>query len=182
MKNMFQLAKLGMKTEISWYHNSKKPQLGFTLIEVMIVVIIIAILAAIAIPAYTQYTRKAVASTAEQEMLRIAEQLERYKAKNFTYKGFDPNYIYGQTAPMEEIILPRNATGTGVKYTLTIQDPKVGKALTSSDTNVRGRNWAIKAESSDIENYHYLMTSDGVRCKSKDSLSTYTSCPGSEVW
>lgn len=182
MKNMYQQANSKKSISTCLMSRNQRTQLGFTLIEVMIVVIIIAILAAIAIPAYTQYTRKAVASTAEQEMLRIAEQLERYKAKNFTYKGFDPNYIYGQTAPMEEIILPRNATGTGVKYTLTIQDPKVGKALTSSDTNVRGRNWAIKAESSDIENYHYLMTSDGVRCKSKDSLSTYTSCPGSEVW
>lgn len=66
---------------------------GFTLIELMIVVVIIAIFAAIAIPSYQQYVMRANTSMAQQEMQKIAEQLERHKAKNFTYRGFDPNYI-----------------------------------------------------------------------------------------
>ena len=179
---MFQLIKRAVElpTTIQESSRQKGAQLGFTLIEVMIVVVIIAILAAIAIPLYSEYTREAVASTAQQEMQKIAEQLERYRAKNFTYKGFDPNYIYGQSAAMNEIILPRDASGANIKYRITIQDPVSGKLLSSTDAANRGRNWAIKAESTDVENYNLLMTSEGLRCKTKDSV-TYTACSGSEV-
>ena len=65
---------------------------GFTLIELMVVVVILAIIAAIALPSYSAYTRKAAVSQAEQEVQKIAEQLERHKSRNFSYKGFDPGY------------------------------------------------------------------------------------------
>lgn len=180
MKNMFQLIKSEAKLSTIQVSRQKGPQLGFTLIEVMIVVVIIAILAAIIVPAYTDYTRKAVASTAQQEIQKIAEQLERYKAKNFTYKGFDPNYIYGQSSAMNEIILPKGASGADIKYRITLQDPVSGKLLSSTDVTNRGRNWAIKAESTDVKNYNLLMTSEGLRCKTTDSV-TYIGCSGTKV-
>ena len=49
-----------------------KPQLGFTLIELMVVVAIIAIIAAIAFPSYQAYTRRSSESLAQQEMQKIA--------------------------------------------------------------------------------------------------------------
>lgn len=61
---------------------------GFTLIELMIVIVIMAIFAAIAIPSYQTYMRKGEESKAMQEMLRISQELERYKSKNFNYQGF----------------------------------------------------------------------------------------------
>lgn len=67
---------------------------GFTLIELMVVVVVVAILAAIAVPSYQHYIRRAHLAQAQQEMLKLAEQLERHKAKNFSYKGFNAAYLY----------------------------------------------------------------------------------------
>ena len=93
---------------------------GFTLIELMIVLVIVAIFAAIAIPSYQEYARRADVSMVQQEMQKIAEQLERHKSKNFTYRGFDPNYIYDVPAgtPLNSVTLPRGATGSAIKYTI----------------------------------------------------------------
>lgn len=147
---------------------------GFTLIEVMVVVVILSIIAAIALPSYSAYTRKAVASQAEQEIQKIAEQLERHKSRNFSYKGFDPGYIYGQASPMISVSVK--------DYTLTIRDLDSQKLLTSTDQDMRGRGWAIKAETTDNQNYNFLMTSTGIRCKSKASISSYQACSGNEKW
>ena len=167
---------------------------GFTLIELMVVVVIVAIFTAIAIPSYQQYARRADASMVQQEMQKIAEQLERHKAKNFTYRGFDPAYIYGATGPMTSFILPQGATGTAIKYTITIRDADDStKLLTAVDGSsppkptVRGRNWAMKAETSDVKNYNFLMTSSGMKCKNKTKANvSYTGCgsiaAGREEW
>jgi type IV pilus assembly protein PilE len=73
-------------------------QKGFTLIELMVVVVVVAILAAIAVPSYQYYIRRAHLAQAQQEMLKLAEQLERHKAKNFSYKGFNAAYLYTDKA------------------------------------------------------------------------------------
>ena|SRR5690606_23316887 len=80
------------------YSFVKNDQKGFTLIELMIVVVVVAILAAIAVPSYQQYIRRGHLAQAQQEMLKLAEQLERHKAKNFSYKGFDAAYLYTDKA------------------------------------------------------------------------------------
>lgn len=156
---------------------------GFTLLELIIVMAIVAFLAAIALPAYDQYIRNANAAAAQQEIQRLAEQLERHKARNFTYRGFDPNYIYGVTGAMTSVTLPRGAT-TSIKYTLTIMDGDTTSLLLTNGA-AAGRKWAIIAESADNRNYNFLMRSDGIRCKKKKSAGsiTYTSCgTGAENW
>lgn len=164
---------------------------GFTLVELMIVLVIVAIFTAIAIPSYQSYVRRADVSLVQQEMQKIAEQLERHKAKNFTYRGFDPNYIYGVTgSALNSVTLPRGATGAAIKYTITIRDAdSTTKLLTDTTVPpvIRARAWAMKAESSDSRNYDLLMTSTGGRCKNKTkTLVTYISCgtatTGSEAW
>lgn len=164
---------------------------GFTLVELMIVLVIVAIFTAIAIPSYQSYVRRADVSLVQQEMQRIAEQLERHKAKNFTYRGFDPNYIYGVTgSALNSITLPRGVSGTAIKYTITIRDAEDPTKLLTDTTVpsvIRARGWAMKAEGSDSRNYDLLLTSAGVRCKNKTkTLVDYTSCgtssTGSEAW
>jgi len=99
---------------------------GFTLIELMIVIIIIAILTAITLPSYQAYVRKSQEAKVESQILFLAEQLERHKARNFNYKNF---------------------TGTANKT------------------------------------YNYLMSSDGLKCKSLQSSKINFKCAdGSESW
>ena len=174
-------------------------QLGFNLIELMVVLVIITILTVIAIPAYQQYARRADASKAEQEIQKISEQLERFKSKNFTYRCFDPKAVYGQivdttgsnkcknNSPMVEVNLPNGATGSAIKYVITIMDLQdSSKKLT--DDGTFGRGYAIKALSKDADkNYTYLLTSNGIRCKNKTSANvSYTGCGaaanGMEGW
>lgn len=147
-----------------------KPTRGFTLIELMIVVAIIAIIAAIAFPSYQAYTRRSSESLAQQEMQKIAEQLERHKAKNFTYRDFDPNFIYDVSGAMTSVTLPRGATGSAIKYTLTIRDAEDSTKLLT-DTGIRARGWAMRATAADASSYNLLMTSTGLRCKNKTSAN-----------
>ncbi|KXZ68456.1 type IV pilin protein [Acinetobacter venetianus] len=165
---------------------------GFTLIELMFVLVVIAIFTAMAIPGYQEYARRADVSMVQQEMQKIAEQLERHKSRNFTYRGFDPNYIYGISAgtPLNSVTLPRGATGPNIKYTITIRDAEDPTKLLTDPTIppvIRARAWSMKAEGGDVRNYDLLMTSSGLRCKNKTkSLVTYTDCgsvaAGREEW
>jgi len=60
-------------------------QLGFTLIELMIVVTIVGILAAISIPVYRGYVRQANLNEAKPFLLDIASKERSYKVRNGLY-------------------------------------------------------------------------------------------------
>lgn len=150
---------------------------GFTLIELMVTLVMLSILAAIAVPGYQAYIRLASASQAQQEMQKISEQLERHKARNFSYKGFDPSYIYG-TTNLDRIEVPYH--GASPKYIITLAD---GDDPTRSlkDQNATGLSWRMLATvQQDPQNYNFLLDSRGLRCKTRTTLTiTATDCGNS---
>lgn len=145
---------------------------GFTLIELMITVVVVAIIAAIAVPSYQQYIERKDLAIARQEALRIAAELERFKAKNFSYKGFDASYLYtyestdadGNPATASyynkttgQLLLPLGSTSSTAKYTLTLANGGTGhKPLTIvkngdgtetvDSASVNGLTWVIALE------------------------------------
>lgn len=65
--------------------NHSQKQVGFTLIEVMIVVAIIGILAAIAWPSYLNYIREARRSDAIAALTAVQLAQEKFRANNTSY-------------------------------------------------------------------------------------------------
>lgn len=161
----------------------KHPVSGFTLIELMVVVVIVAILVAIAIPGYQEYIRRTFASQAQQEVQQLANLLEKNKTRNFNYLGFS-------TTP-DPFILPSGATGSAIQYRIAVRDgANAGRTLTNNAAS--GQSWIIRAESTDANNFSFLMTSAGLRCKNKTvanitatsitDATCGTDVTGSEEW
>ncbi|MEQ1086040.1 type IV pilin protein [Acinetobacter seifertii] len=184
-------------------------QKAFTLIELMITLIVIAVLAAITYPNYRRYMEKRDLAVAQQEAQHLASELERFKAKNFSYKGFDASYIYNAgtvtlyDATTGSLLLPLDATATTAKYTLTLLDATQHLPLsilkgsdgneTADSAKVQGLNWVIiveraknsSGEPKQANNYDLLINSDGFRCmtKVKNVVSGYNDCgSNSETW
>ena len=170
-----------MKNYSVAHFSQNKFNQGFTLIELMIVVVIVAIFAAIAIPSYQHFIRRANVAEAQQEMSKIAEQLQRYKSRNFSFKGFNAHYLYPNISIFDASSQTLNFNS---KYTITLVDNMAGNRLLV-DSSASGQGWSIKAISKDTANYSLLLTSSGMHCKNitVDNID-YNSCgdAGSEGW
>ena len=175
-----------MRKSIKNTHHVNHFNQGFTLIEMMVVVVIVAIFATIAIPSYQHYVRRANVAQAQQEMEKLAEQLERYKSRNFSFKGFNAAYLYANNSMFNA---PTQTLNLNSKYTIELVDsisedpPKTPIYLNAP--SAEGQGWAIKAESEDEQNFSLLLTSSGIHCKNLTKANiSYSSCGdiGAEEW
>lgn len=175
-----------------------KKQLGFTLIELMVVIMIVAILAAIAIPSYRQYVVRNAESQAQASMQQLDIELNRWRASALTYKGFIPKkqasdgtFSYGYDADNKTIYVPRGSDNTNYSYLITLIDESTGNTLAPAGTgySTAGSSWRMLAEpNTSFENsdaHIFMLSSAGVRCKSKDRTITAASTDcgiGQEDW
>ena len=163
-----------------------KQQVGFTLIELMIVIMIVAILAAIAIPSYRQFVVRNAESQVQARMQELDIELNRWRASALTYKGFTPkkvasngdvSYAYDET-DNKTIYVPKGSDSTNFHYKITLVDATTGNTLapTSTGYSTAGSSWRMFAEpSSNYSTAHkILISSAGLRCKTKNNDSSIT--------
>lgn len=163
-----------------------KRQVGFTLIELMIVIMIVAILATIAIPSYRQFVVRNAESQAQARMQELDIELNRWRASALTYKGFKPkkiasngdiSYAYDAT-DNQTIYVPKGSDSTNYNYLIKLVDGNTGNTLAPTGTSysTAGSSWRIFAEpsSSYSTGYKILLSSAGLKCKTKNNDSSIT--------
>ncbi|WLF85120.1 hypothetical protein L3D26_09765 [Moraxella sp. ZY21109] len=124
-------------------------------------------------------------AVAQQEIQKLATELERHKMRNFSFRNFCPSVNISQNATCggNSFRVPVNAP----KYTITVVDLANNGALNAA--NATGFAWGISATrinpKEQAKNYDLLMRSDGVRCMTRttNAVSTHANCgTASENW
>ena len=147
-----------MTAPVFIHSGERRPDRGFTLIEIMIVVAILGIVAAVALPSYRSYIDRAKRADARTQLLQVSQFMQRFYTANDQYK-FDragnqvndkiPDNLKRSPADGSQVY-ELTVDSTTVSYTLTMA-PTAGSpmasdpcgAFTLTSTGVRGVTGAM---------------------------------------
>lgn len=120
--------------------NTRRSLAGFTLLELMIVVMIVAILAAIAIPSYARYAYRAHRADGQNQIMRIANQQERFYTANNAYDTSAAAQV--SEKGYYQVAIANGSSGDAQTYVITAapQGAQIGDKcgnLTLTDTGVK---------------------------------------------
>ena len=152
---------------------------GFTLLELMIIIVIVAVLMAIATPLYMNQVRETQRAAAEGQMLTIAGDIERFRARTLTYAGYSPQSGFASSGTISSatnaiIYLPIGSTSTNYKYQVALLDGNArGQSLFNSTT---GSKWVMVAQPNQSNQVlqtasRLVLNSQGVRCLTNTVLT-----------
>lgn len=96
----------------------RRPNRGFTLIELMITVAVVALLAAVALPSYNEYVMRSHRANARAALLQAAQWMERTATAQGTYPltaAIPPGVLFVEGGRYNIVAVSTN----GISYTLT---------------------------------------------------------------
>ncbi len=96
----------------------RRPNRGFTLIELMITVAVVALLAAVALPSYNEYVMRSHRANARAALLQAAQWMERTATAQGTYPltaAIPPGVLFVEGGRYNIVAVSTN----GIGYTLT---------------------------------------------------------------
>ena len=121
-------------------HSHPKRSAGFTLIELMICVALVAVISAVAIPTYKGHVVKVRRTDVQQQMMDLAQDLERYFTINGRYVTAAGGTTCGVSAPTTN-----SYYSFGVAGTTSVTIPSANTA-SPGPTNCRDNTFVIIAQ------------------------------------
>lgn len=151
---------------------AERKNVGFTLIELMVVIAIVSILAAIAIPSYAEYTKRARRADATTTLLRAVSRAERFFLNTNSYPT--------EASPGATSLAAMGIATTSVNGYYNIRYAYNGGAITATNPLFQAVAITGAAQSTDLDCRTFQVGMTGLRSvlSSTNVNNTATCWPG----